>query len=99
MTIPRKRGGVLPEIGYLEKEQMTALLDAVAKGSARGRRDHALLLFKASDDVLFVKTPDDNQPADQDYIHANTGANARRNYYGDFEYIVTLAPTRSGVPV
>src|SRR5262249_8066621 len=24
-TIPRKRGAVLPEIGYLEKEQMTAL--------------------------------------------------------------------------
>ena len=38
MTIPRKRGGVLPEIGYLEKEQMTALLNAVAKGSARAAR-------------------------------------------------------------
>lgn len=45
MTIPRKRGGVLPEIGYLEKEQMTALLNAVANGSTRGRRDYAMLLF------------------------------------------------------
>jgi site-specific recombinase XerD len=44
-TIPRKRGAVLPEIGYLEKEQMTALLDVVAKDSVRGRRDYALLLF------------------------------------------------------
>jgi len=44
-TIPRKRGAVLPEIGYLEKEQMTALLAAVGKDSSRGQRDHALLLF------------------------------------------------------
>jgi integrase/recombinase XerD len=44
-TIPRKRGAVLPEIRYLEKEQMTALLGAVPKDSARGCRDYALLLF------------------------------------------------------
>jgi integrase/recombinase XerD len=44
-TIPRKRGAVLPEIHYLEKEQMTALLGAVAKDSRRGRRDYTLLLF------------------------------------------------------
>ena len=44
-TIPRKRGAVLPEIGYLEKEQLTALLDAVPQGSPRGRRDYTLLLF------------------------------------------------------
>jgi integrase/recombinase XerD len=45
MTIPRKRGGVLPETGYLEKEQMTALLNAVAKASTRGQRDYAMLRF------------------------------------------------------
>jgi site-specific recombinase XerD len=44
-TIPPKRGAVLPEIHYLEKEQLTALLDAIPKDSARGRRDYTLLLF------------------------------------------------------
>jgi site-specific recombinase XerD len=44
-TIPRKRGAVLPEIRYLEKEEMTALLGAVPRDSQRGRRDYTLLLF------------------------------------------------------
>ena len=44
-TIPRKRGAVLPEIHYLEKEQLTALLGAIPKDSALGRRDYTLLLF------------------------------------------------------
>jgi site-specific recombinase XerD len=44
-TIPRKRGAVRPEIGYLEKDQLTALLGAVAQDCARGRRDYTLLLF------------------------------------------------------
>ena len=44
-TIPRKRGAILPEIRYLEKEQMTALLDVVPKDTGRGRRDYSLLLF------------------------------------------------------
>jgi site-specific recombinase XerD len=44
-TIPRKRGAVLPEIHYLEKEQLTALLSAVPKDSEKGRRDYTLLLF------------------------------------------------------
>jgi integrase len=30
---------------YLEKDQITALLDAVPRGDARGRRDYTLLLF------------------------------------------------------
>jgi site-specific recombinase XerD len=45
LTIPRKRGAPLPEIGYLEKEQVTALLGAIAQDSSGGRRDYALLLF------------------------------------------------------
>lgn len=45
LTIPRKRGALRPEIGYLEKDQVTALLGAVAQDSARGRRDYALMLF------------------------------------------------------
>lgn len=44
-TIPRKRGAVRPEIGYLEKDHMTALLGAVSKDSRRGQRDYTLLLF------------------------------------------------------
>jgi integrase/recombinase XerD len=45
LTIPRKRGASLPEIGYLEKEQVLALLGAISQDSSRGRRDYALLLF------------------------------------------------------
>lgn len=44
-AIPRKRGAVLPEVHYLEKEEMTALLGAVPRDSQRGRRDYAMLLF------------------------------------------------------
>ena len=43
-TIPRKRGIVLPEIHYLEKEQLTALLDAIPKDSARTPRLHVTSL-------------------------------------------------------
>ena len=34
-----------PEMRYLERDQLTALLGAVARDSALGRRDYALLLF------------------------------------------------------
>jgi site-specific recombinase XerD len=45
VTIPHKRGAAVPEVRYLEKDQVAAILDAVDRGSALGRRDHALLLF------------------------------------------------------
>jgi integrase/recombinase XerD len=45
VTIPHKRGAVLPEVHYLEKEQVAAILNAVDRGTSLGRRDHALLLF------------------------------------------------------
>jgi integrase/recombinase XerD len=45
LTIPRKRGAQVPEIGYLEKEQVTALLGAISPDAWGGRRDYALLLF------------------------------------------------------
>jgi site-specific recombinase XerD len=45
LTIPKKRGAVLPEIQYLEREQVAALLGAVARETPLGRRDYALLLF------------------------------------------------------
>jgi site-specific recombinase XerD len=45
VTIPRKRGAAVPEIRYLEKDQLAAILGTVDRGTALGRRDHALLLF------------------------------------------------------
>jgi site-specific recombinase XerD len=45
VAIPHKRGEALPEVRYLEKEQVAAILGAVDRGTALGRRDHALLLF------------------------------------------------------
>ena len=44
-TIPQKRGAPLPEIHYLEKAEINAILEAVARQTPRGRRDYALLLF------------------------------------------------------
>jgi integrase len=44
-TIPRKRGAALPVIHYLEKEEITAILDAAANDPAPGARDYILLLF------------------------------------------------------
>jgi site-specific recombinase XerD len=45
VAVPKKRGAPLPEIRYLEKEQITALLDAVSRDGPLGRRDYTLLLF------------------------------------------------------
>ncbi len=45
VTIPHKRGAATPEVRYLEKEQVAAILDAVDRETSLGRRDYALLLF------------------------------------------------------
>jgi len=45
LTIPRKRGAVLPEILYLNKDQISALLGAVRRETLLGSRDYAMLLF------------------------------------------------------
>jgi site-specific recombinase XerD len=45
LTIPKKRGAAVPEMQYLERDQLTALLGTVARDSALGRRDYALLLY------------------------------------------------------
>jgi site-specific recombinase XerD len=45
VAIPRKRGAALPEIHYLEKEQVNAILGAAGRNTAISRRDYALLLF------------------------------------------------------
>jgi site-specific recombinase XerD len=44
-AIPRKRGALLPEIRYLEKEEVHAILQVAAQSATPGGRDHALLLF------------------------------------------------------
>ena len=44
-TLPRERGAAVPEIRYLEKDPVAAILGAVDRRTALGRRDHALLLF------------------------------------------------------
>lgn len=44
-AIPKKRGAALPEIHYLEKEHVTAILSAVNQDNSLGRRDYALLLY------------------------------------------------------
>jgi len=44
-TIPLKRGAVLPQIQYLTKEEIGAVLGAVDRPAPRGQRDYALLLF------------------------------------------------------
>ena len=45
VTIPKKRGAVLPQIQYLEKAQISVILDAVPPQGALAHRDYALLLF------------------------------------------------------
>lgn len=45
LAIPRKRGAAVPEIRYLEREQVAAILGAIPQNTAVGRRNYALLLF------------------------------------------------------
>ena len=44
-TIPRKRGAALPEIHYLEKDHVIAMLNAISTDSPLGRRNYTMLLF------------------------------------------------------
>lgn len=44
-TIPCKRHQELPEITYLEKNEMMAIVNAPDRRTALGQRDHAILLF------------------------------------------------------
>lgn len=45
LDIPTKRGACQPEITYLEKGEIRALLAAVDRKTSMGRRDYAILLF------------------------------------------------------
>ena len=44
-SIPCKKRQALPEITYLEKNEMMAIVNAPNRRTALGRRDHAILLF------------------------------------------------------
>jgi hypothetical protein len=59
----------------------------------------ARLLFKCSDDLLFEKASDNlgPLPARQFYIEGQGGTPVRRDYYGEFEWMVTLTPKMTGV--
>jgi len=43
--IPSKRGALLPEITYLEKDELQAIFDVIDTRTKLGKRDYALLLF------------------------------------------------------
>jgi len=44
-ALPSKRGAILPEIQYLEKHEIKAIVESPDDRTVSGRRDHALLLF------------------------------------------------------
>jgi len=58
VNIPSKRGAVLPEIIYLEQEELQAILDAVDTKTQLGRRDYALLLFMYNTGARVQETTD-----------------------------------------
>jgi integrase/recombinase XerD len=45
VDIPSKRGALLPEITYLEKDELQAIFDVIDTRTQLGKRDYALLLF------------------------------------------------------
>jgi len=45
LAVPRKRGEVRPEIGYLEKNEVAAILNAAERATRSAQRDYPLLLF------------------------------------------------------
>lgn len=58
LAIPLKRGAELPEIHYLEKEEITAILGAINKSTMSGARDYALLLFMYNTGARVQETAD-----------------------------------------
>jgi site-specific recombinase XerD len=57
-AIPFKRQHAIPEIGYLEKNEMEAMLDAADLKTPLGRRDHAILLFMYNTGARVQETAD-----------------------------------------
>ena len=57
-SIPLKRQSEIPEIGYLEKDEMKTILRLPDRGTSLGRRDHALLLFMYNTGARAQETTD-----------------------------------------
>ena len=58
VDIPSKRGALLPEIIYLEKDELQAIFDAINTRTQLGRRDYALLLFMYNTGARVQETTD-----------------------------------------
>jgi len=61
-TIPLKRGVLLPQIGYLTKGEMQAMLRAVDRTTWEGRRNHMLLLYMYNTGSRVQEVADARQP-------------------------------------
>lgn len=57
-AIPFKRQHEIPEISYLEKNEVEAMLNATDRNTSLGRRDHAILLFMYNTGVRVQETAD-----------------------------------------
>lgn len=57
-AIPFKRQHAIPEISYLEKNEMEAMLNAVDRNTPLGRRDHAIMLFMYNTGARAQETAD-----------------------------------------
>jgi hypothetical protein len=61
-------------------------------GSPKPKMDtpQARLLWKCQDDLLFERPEDKTAPARQ--LAVNNGTNQRRDYYADYEFVITAVP-------
>ena len=58
IAIPFKRQHAIPEISYLEKNEVEAMLNAADRNTPLGRRDHAILLFMYNTGARAQETAD-----------------------------------------
>jgi site-specific recombinase XerD len=58
IQIPTKKAHEVPEISYLEKHELAAILDAVDRRSKLGWRDHAMLMFMYNTGARVQETVD-----------------------------------------
>jgi hypothetical protein len=57
------------------------------------------LLFKVENDLIFERPTDKVAPALQLPIQRDDGNVVRRNYMGDYEFVITMTPSLRGIPV
>ncbi|KKR03173.1 MAG: Phage integrase [Candidatus Uhrbacteria bacterium GW2011_GWF2_39_13] len=58
LDIPLKKGGVIPEVTYLEKDEIESMFDVIDTKTALGRRDYAILLFMYNTGARVQETAD-----------------------------------------